>query len=429
MTVRSRPFNRRSAIKAGAGIAGAAAIGKYVSYPTRASAQGTTTVRLATSSNGPELVALQNQVDGFTAANPTIAVNIESIPDQYPTALTTNLAAGTAADVFFVDALLFPDLATRGQLLQLDQYLDASGGREDFFPNLLQGFQLGGNTHGIPKDWSALAMFYNADAFQQAGITAPPTTWDELTTTLQTLTDGTGIPGFVTAPDLARVLPLILQAGGGVISPDFSEILIGQDATAQALDLLVGYYNDGLATTPADAGADNTAQALGQLSASSTYEGNWTYGGFAQNFPDFPLAAAPLPAGPAGQATLAFTVCYSLFAGTQVAEPAWTLVNYLTGEGMLSWCQEFGVMPSRSSLTAPWLETFPERQLFVDAASYARPWQLGPGGQVFVDTVANNALQSLFAGQIDTAAAVADLQAGAEANIQLQPATTATPVS
>ncbi|CAA9571092.1 MAG: hypothetical protein AVDCRST_MAG33-2546 [uncultured Thermomicrobiales bacterium] len=429
MTLRTRSFNRRQALKAGAGAAAVAAAVPYVSYPTRASAQGTTEVRLSTSSNGPELIALENQVAMFEAANPTITVNIESIPDQYPTALTTNLAAGTAADIFFVDSLLFPDLVTRGQLMQLDDFLTASGGGDDFFPNLLQAFQYNGGTFGIPKDWSALAMFYNSEAFTSAGITAPPTTWEELTTTLQTLTDATGVPGFVTAPDLARILPLIFQAGGGVISPDYSEILIGQQPTADALDLIVGYYNDGLATTPADAGANDTAQALGQQAANATYEGNWTYGGFAQNFPDFPLAAAPLPAGPAGQATLAFTVSYSMFAGTQIAEPAWTVINYLTGEGMLSWTTEFGVMPSRSSLTPQWLEAFPERQLFVDAAQYARPWQLGPGGQVFVDTVANNTLQALFAGQIDAAQALTQLQEGAVANIQLQAPGMATPAS
>ncbi len=429
MGYQTRSFNRRNAVKAAAGAAAFAASVSYVSYPTRASAQGTTTVRLSTSSNGAELVALTNQVNAFQAANPTITVNIESIPDQYPTALTTNLAAGTAADIFFVDSLLFPDLVTRGQLYQVDDFLSGSGGGDDFFPNLLRAFQFNGQTFGIPKDWSALAMFYNSDLFTQAGIAAPPTTWEELTTTLQTLTDSTGIPGFVTAPDLARVLPLIIQAGGGVISPDYSQILIGQQPTADALELLVGYYNDGLATTPADAGAGDTGQALGQQAACSTYEGNWTYGGFAQNFPDFPLAAAPLPAGPAGQATLAFTVSYSMFAGTQIAEPAWTVMNYLTGEGMLSWCTEFGVMPSRSSLTPEWLRSFPERQLFVDAAEYARPWQVGPGGQVFVDTVANNALQALFAGQIDATEALTQLQSGAEANIQLQAPSTATPAS
>lgn len=429
MSLHNRSFNRRQALKAGAGAAAFAAAVPYVSYPTRASAQGITEVRLSTSSNNAELVALQNQVNRFQEANPTIRVLIESIPDSYATALTTNLAAGTVADIFFVDALLFPDLVTRGQLYQLDNYLNGSGGGDDFFPNLLQAFQFEGGTFGIPKDWSALAMFYNADSFEQAGIAAPPTTWEELTTTLQTLYDATGIPGFVTAPDLARVLPLILQAGGGVISPDFGEILIGQQATADALNLVVGWYNDGLATTPADAGANDTAQALGQQAASSTYEGNWTYGGFAANFPDFPLAAAPLPSGPAGQATLAFTVSYSMFAGTQIPEPAWTVINYLTGEGMLSWTTEFGVMPSRSSLTPQWLEAFPERQLFVDAASYARPWQVGPGGQVFVETVANNALQALFAGQIDAAEALVQLQEGAVANIQLQAPSTATPVS
>lgn len=430
MTYRNRPFSRRQAIKAGAGVAAAAA---FVSYPIRSSAQGTTTVRLSSSSSGVEAGILQQVVDAFQTANPDIKVSNEAVPSDYPTKLTTDLAAGTAADVFYCDALLAPDFMVRDLLLPLDDYIAQSGGADDFYPNLLAAFQYGGKTFGLPKDWSSMAMWYSTDNFTKAGITAPPANWDELTTVLQTLTDSTGMPGAVIAPDPASEFIFEYQAGGSIVSPDFSKVEIGGQPTLDALNYYYGMYKNGLATTPADVGANDQATGLAQGSASVAFSGNWNYGGFAQNYPDFKFGVAPMPAGPTGiKATSAFTVSYSMYAGTKVADAAWKLLNYLAGpEGMLSTTTGVGVMPSRKSLTDKWLAQFPDRKVFTDAAEYARPWQFGPGGQL-LNGDATGILQALFAGSVSVEEAASQLKAAADKDIQLQApgaGGTATPTS
>lgn len=428
MGSRSRTFSRRQVLKTGAGVAAAAA---FVSYPIRSSAQGTTTVRLSTSSSGVEAGIVQQVIDAFQAANPDIKVSNEAVPSDYPTKLTTDLAAGTAADVFYCDALLAPDFMVRNLLMPLDDYIVQSGGADDFFPNLLAAFQYGGQTFGLPKDWSAAAMWYSTDNFSAAGINAPPTTWDELTSVLQTLTDSTGIPGAVIAPDPASEFMFEYQAGGSIVSPDFSRVEIGGQPTLDALNYYYGMYKNGLATSPADVGANDQATGLAQGSASVAFSGNWNYGGYAQNFPDFKFGVAPMPAGPTGiRATSAFTVSYSMFAGTQVADAAWKLLSYLTGpEGMLTTTTGVGVMPSRKSLTEPWLAQFPDRRVFIDAAEYARPWQFGPGGQL-LNGDATGILQALFAGSVSVEEAASQLKAAAEKDIQLQaPGAAATPTS
>jgi multiple sugar transport system substrate-binding protein len=412
-----RRFSRRRAMQAGAGAAGIAAGARFVSYPKRSSAQGTT-LRLSTFASTDEQAVIQTQLDAF-ATETGITVNLEAVPTDYPTALTTALAAGEAADVFWVDSLLAPDLYTRGLLLPMDEAVGADA-LADYFPNLLAGYQYQGQTLGLPKDWSALAMWYNTDLFEQGGVTAAPTTWDELQSALEAVTDATGIPGLV-VPDPARELVFEYQAGGGILSDDLSEVVIGGQPTVDALTFYYGLYSNGIATTPADAGANDQGQAFGQQLGSMAYEGNWNYLNYDNNFPDLPYAVAPLPAGPSGdRATFAFTVAYSIFAGTPNAEAAVQLVQFLNSdEIMLNLTTTAGVMPSRSSLTSQWLEQFPERQLFVDAAEYARPWQLGPGGQLFY-SAASSTLQELFAGGLSPEEAAAQLRTDAEQNIQLQ---------
>jgi multiple sugar transport system substrate-binding protein len=91
----------------------------------------------------------------------------------------------------------------------------------------------------------------------------------------------------------------------------------------------------------------------------------------------------------------------------------------LTGEeGMGKWTSLGLAMPARPALADAWLQQFPEREPFLISGDYARGWQLGPGGQAFYND-ASAELQGLFAGTIDVAEALANMQAAAEARITL----------
>lgn len=428
MTRDDRRFSRRTALKAGAAAAAAAA---FVSYPIRSSAQSKTTVRLSTGSSGVDLDIVNGQAADFMSKNPDIDVKVESVPSDYSTKLTTDLAAGNSADVFTVDSLLTPDLVTRNLLLALDNSPDLVRQFDDFFPNLIGGYQYKGKTYGLPKDWSATEMFYNTPNFEAAGISAPPANLDELKADLQKLTDSTGMPGAVLAPDPASFFIFIYLYGGEVITPDFTQIKIGDQATLDALTYYYGLYKDGLATSPADVGAVDQAAGVAQGSSSVCFSGNWNYGGFKQNYPDFKFNVAQIPVGPSGKpATHAFTQSYSMFAGTKVADAGYKLVQYLTGpDAMLKASTTSGVMPARKSLTDQWLQTFPERKVFIDAGDYARPWNVGPGGQLFAGDAAG-ILQALFAGSVSPEDAANQLKAAAQKDIQLQAGgATATPAS
>ncbi|MEZ4617637.1 MAG: hypothetical protein R2867_19280 [Caldilineaceae bacterium] len=107
---------------------------------------------------------------------------------------------------------------------------------------------------------------------------------------------------------------------------------------------------------------------------------------------------AQLPAGPAGKATMAFTVCYGVPANGANSDAAFALVNYLIGsEGMKMWTDLGLAMPTRQSLAEGWLNQFPELAPFLAGADYARPWQFRPGFQDVIDTI-NAGLEQAIAG-------------------------------
>ena len=169
----------RGAARGAAAIVTASAFNPTVSLlGRRAAAQDATEVRLTGAPSSPEESRLLEQVlQDFQEKFPDITVAWEPVTQQYAEKLQTDLAAGTAADVFYVDSLLSPDLAARGVLLPLDEPMAGAGVRtEDFYVGLIEAFQWQGKTYGLPKDWSSLAMVYDPQAFEGASIAAPPTT-------------------------------------------------------------------------------------------------------------------------------------------------------------------------------------------------------------------------------------------------------------
>ena len=163
-----------------------------------------------------------------------------------------------------------------------------------------------------------------------------------------------------------------------------------------ALDFYYGLYKDKLSTTSADAGAGWPGDAFAKNLASDVMEGNWLLPCLKTNAPTRPFACAELPAGPAGKGTPAFTVSYSIFKGTKVADAAWVLINYLTGpEGMAKWTEGGIAIPSRSDVPTP-----PGFEVIVAGGEYAKPGSgfiSDYGGADGIQTVFQNA----FVKQLD----------------------------
>ena len=80
-------------------------------------------------------------------------------------------------------------------------------------------YQYNGKQYGIPWDMGMIGFWYNKDLFAQAGITAPPTTWDDYLAAVKKLKDA-GITPLAIAgkdkwPSMHLWTYLVLRNGGG----------------------------------------------------------------------------------------------------------------------------------------------------------------------------------------------------------------------
>lgn len=180
----------------------------------------------------------------------------------------------------------------------------------------------------------------------------------------------------------------------------------------EALEYYVGFAQDGIGGPPDAVDAGWGGEAFGTGRAAMAMEGNWVIQFLLDNYPELNWGVTELPAGEAGEASMAFTVCYGVGADNEHLEESWELVNFLTNEqGALNFAEvTFGPMPSRAAAAEAYVATWEERteglgvdytefNAFIEGAENAHPWVVPPGWGSFVDAF-NAGLQQAFAGEI-----------------------------
>ena len=116
-------------------------------------------------SSDAEEELLEATLAAFNEEYPNIEVDYEPIPEGYIDQMTAQFSAGEPPDLFYVQAEFADAWIEDGLLEPLDPYFAGNPefDTEPFFDPLLEAFQFEGQTYGLPKDASPLALFVNPD--------------------------------------------------------------------------------------------------------------------------------------------------------------------------------------------------------------------------------------------------------------------------
>src|SRR4051812_39068257 len=179
-----------------------------------------------------ELKNQQAIVDAFHAVEPKITVKVSvSDWDTYWDKLQTGLAGGAAPDVFAMDGPLFPDYSSRDVLLDLTPYIQKESYPLTSLNELaVKDFTIDGKQLGLPRDLNVIALFYNKDLFDKAGVAYPDDSWDwqKLVDVAKQLTKDTNSDGktdqwglYTETTDMENYWSsLVWQNGGDILAPD-----------------------------------------------------------------------------------------------------------------------------------------------------------------------------------------------------------------
>ncbi|MBN1563565.1 MAG: sugar ABC transporter substrate-binding protein [Anaerolineae bacterium] len=138
----------------------------------------------------------QAVVDAYEAQNPNVKVELVDLASaDYGDVINVRLSGGDDTDIITVkDIPQYAAMLTRGQVIPLNDYIDAAGIDLSMYSGAAEELTYEGSIYGMPFRSDIWIMYYNKDIFDAAGVDYPANdiTWDEFDALARQVTSGSG---------------------------------------------------------------------------------------------------------------------------------------------------------------------------------------------------------------------------------------------
>ncbi len=325
------------------------------------------------SATAPEGVFAQE----FSEMDNGITIDVREIRfDDLVTDTLRAVATNTNPDLIAIDNPDHAAFASRGAFLDITDRVAASNviDIDAVFPGPKASLTWDGQIYGIPRASNTIALYYNRDMFEAAGLDpdTPPATWAALLDAARALTDpandvyGIAFSARASEEGTFQFLPWAQMAGGGFEN-------INAPGVADALDLWKTLLDEGLASpdTLTRGQWDSTGTFNGG-NAAMVISGPWELGRMASDA-DFNWDVTLLPVkeegGPRASALGDFNL--AVFANSDHPDEAFAFLEYYQSQVARVW-PEFTRLPSVAGV-----ELAPTGDDRIDAAAAVFTEQLG----------------------------------------------------
>jgi len=374
---------------------------------TPAASSGPVTISMMMWGDPAELEVWNQIVADFHQATPNITVKVEvSDWDSYWTKLKTLLSAETPPDVFAMDAPLYLDYQSRGVLLNLQPYLDKNPDMlKGVYPQTLEAYKTPDGMYGLPRDFQTIVLFYNKDMFDAAGVAYPTADWtyDDLREAAKKLTvvgsDGkTTQYGFYSDLwDMELIWSEALWAyGGDVINADHTKTLVGDAKAREAWQLFHDMMFEDKSWPDSNTAGEYGGDPFLAGVAAMTTIGHWAVPGYADA--KFKWDVAPMPKGPAGQATSVNSAGFVVGKASKNPDASFEFLKYVLSEPAQKRLAELG-------FACPVLQSVAESDAFLKQKTQIDQ-------KVFLDSLAFAHMKPVFKGYDEWSSAIGDGMAG-----------------
>lgn len=354
-------------------------------------------------------------------------------PSTYDQQVLSALAAGTGPDVFEIGDRAVPQW--QSVITPMPAALEAQFGplqiQNDFPDVVTQDFVQGSTIYALPLSVDTLAMVYNKDLFNTAGIAVPPTTWDQFEADVaklrvlnpngQLAQSAAAIGGSETSVTHASDLLALLMLQNGTTMVD-SELTSAEFASDSGGGTGVAAFNFYLqfanATSPYYTWNDQMGNDVDNFAAGKTaiifaYQSDLA--AIQAKAPFLNIGIAPMPQ--AAGATVAVNYpSYEGFAASKAGQTAlaWNFIVYLTATDASEkmYLAATGKPPAlRTEIQAD--ENDPSLSVFAAQALTAKSWYEPNDAQV--DAIFNTAIQNVLTGADDPSTSLKQAQASVSA--------------
>ncbi|CAD7037140.1 sugar ABC transporter substrate-binding protein [Pseudorhizobium endolithicum] len=321
-------------------------------------------------------------------------------------------STGKAPDIIAIDNPNHAMFASRGAFLDLTDMIEESSviKADNYFPGPLKSATWDGRYFGVPKATNTIALYYNKDLFEAAGLDPdkPPQTWDELLEAARKLNDpskniyGLAFSAKANEEGTFQFLPWAQMAGA-------SYKTINSEGAVKALSLWKQILDEKLASpdTLTRSQWDSTA-TFNAGNAAMVISGPWEIDRMLTDAKfDWGTALLPVPQEGAQRSSAMGDYNWAIFSSTEHPEEAFKALEFFASRDSTMY-QDFGQLPARSDLPVPPTgDANKDAALatFVEQLKYAQP--RGPSPEwPKISKAIQDAIQAALTGQLSPQAAL-----------------------
>ena len=307
-----------------------------------------------------EYLSIKDMVDRYTADHPNVHIDLQYVnSDNALQKATVALQGDQAPDISYQYGTNMPQLATAPQLVDLtDRVQEGDFNWDDFFEGERAVATVDGRVLGIPALVDNLAIVYNKDLFEKAGLTepGPDWTWDELRSDAQALNDpannvfGLAFPADASETMVWQYEAMLWEAGGDILNADNTEAVFNSEAGVRALTTLQQLQQDGSLYLDYHPDSGKYTQLFNSGNFGMLITGPWDLSGF----PDVNYGVQVMPSFDPGGAhtTIAGPDNWVIFDnGTDRVNASWDFLQFMaTPENVLADSLATSHLPTRASV-------------------------------------------------------------------------------
>ena len=259
---------------------------------------------------GTDGEVMQKIIDTYNETNTlNVEVQMERVSwDTLYQQLATSLPTGEGPDITAFATERIGGYAESGAIMPINDIYESGEVDSSKIPEVFdQNLRYDGDYYGVPVNIASLALYYNKDLFDEAGIDYPNDdwTWDDLEEAAIALSkevDGEQQYGFGMATNnTIQMWPIMIWACGGDFIQDGKSVFNSKenvDTITKWADLI---KNEKIGPATCTGAEIDTLFSTGKLGM--YFCGPWAAGSFDAAEVNYGIAG--VPAGPAGKATLA----------------------------------------------------------------------------------------------------------------------------
>ena len=343
-----------------------------------------------------DLSAWQTIFNAFKKENQNVSFNYTQMnPETYEKALLEALASGKRPDIVMFHSSWLPKHGNK--ISPLPQTMMSLRGFNDLFPDIAAiDFVAKNQIYALPVWTDALAMIYNKDLFNTAGVAAPPKDWDEFVKVAAKLRkldksgnlvkSGAAIGAANNIKNSTDVLSLLmLQSGAKMISDDgnaatFDSSILADGSIYSPGESALRFYTDfSSPKSNAYSWNDKFPDSFDAFTSGQTaiiFDYALSVNQIKQKSPNLRFSVAPIPQLKGAAKTINYGDFwgYSVPSASKNSETAWKFLIFLTTRDINKYFSEKVLRPAARRDVLAEEQASPDFGVFAEAVLSATNW-------------------------------------------------------